>query len=259
MTKATSEPFKDVAADLRLRIGAREFEPGARLPTSRDLAQQYGVAVTTAVRAIGLLRDEGLVTTTHGRGSYVAIRTEVRRGDASRYASPDPDGLSPNRQEAADAGFWDEVDMADRYTTTASVDLAERLGIAEGDEVSVVRYRWRVAGVPTQGSTQWEPLEITRGTSAEVPSSEVRGQPAGHARMAAIGWQPSRVSEEYRARLPTRDEADLLEMPATVPVLVVTRISYAVKEGVERAVETADIVMRGDRMVIASECTIQEL
>jgi len=251
-TGRTTEPFRDVAAAIRSQITTRELMPGMRLPNARELATQYGVAVTTAVRAVGLLRDEGLVVTTHGRGSYVAARHEIMRGDTTRYVSPDP-VLAPNRTEAAQEGFQDEVDLSDRSTDRAGADVAERLGIDEGDDVSVVRYRWRVGGIPTQISLQWEPLAITQGTSAEVPAPKTRGAPAGHARMAEIGWKGSRVVEDYRARLPTREEAELLEIQGSAPVLVATRISYATKDDEERAVETADIVMRGDRMVIRSE------
>lgn len=258
MAKAgKTEPSREVATAIRGQIATRELMPGVRLPTARDLASEYGVSVPTAVRAVALLRDEGFVVTTHGRGSYVATKHEIRRGDASRYASPDPNGLAPNRGEAASEGVRDEVDLGERSTDRAGPDIAERLGIDEGAEVSVVQYRWRIGGIPTQESRQWEPLELTRGTTAEIPSPATRGAPAGHARMQEIGWRAGRVVEDYRARLPTQREAELLEISESAPVLVATRISYATKDGVERAVETADIVMRGDRMVIRSECNNQ--
>ncbi|MGH3097916.1 MAG: GntR family transcriptional regulator [Streptosporangiales bacterium] len=249
----TRHPSRDLAATIREQITSQLLEPGTRLPTTRDLASQHGVSVTSAVRAVELLREEGLVVTTHGRGSYVATRNEITRGDTSRYAHPDPGGLSPNRGEAAADGYRDEVDMSERSTTTATPELAQRLGIAEGAELSRVRYRWIVGGTPTQVSIQWEPLDITRGTSAEIPSSKTRGEPAGHARFAAIGWKSSRVVEEYRARMPIRNEAELLELPQGTPVIAITRFSYAINGGVERIVETADIIARGDRVVIRSE------
>lgn len=251
----TRQPFRDLASTIREKIRSRELEPGARLPTARDLARQYEVALTTAVRAVELLREEELVVTTHGRGSYVAIRHEIARGDATRYAYPDPEGLSPNRKEAAAGGYRDEVDLSERSTITATPDLAQRLQVNEGAELSQVKYRWIVGGVPTQISVQWEPLDITRGTSAELPSPKERGAPAGHARFTAIGWQSTRIAEQYRSRMPLREEADLLELPTNTPVLEITRFSYA-KNDEERVVETADIVARGDRVAIRSESAV---
>lgn len=253
----TRQPFRELAATLRDKITSRELEPGARLPTARDLASQHKVALTTAVRAVELLREEGLVVTTHGRGSYVATRHEITRGDATRYAHPDPNGLAPNRKEAAQDGHRDEVDMSERSTVKATPELAQRLQVEEGDDLSQVRYRWIVGGIPTQISTQWEPLDITQGTSAELPSPKDRGAPAGHARFAAIGWRITRVVEEYRTRMPLSEEADLLEIPTGTPVFVIKRISYAENgEGVERVNETADIIARGDRVVIRSESPV---
>lgn len=253
----TRQPFRELASSIRDKITSRELEPGARLPTARNLASQYNVALTTAVRAVELLREEGLVVTTHGRGSYVAARHEITRYDTSRYTVPDPEGLAPNRKEAATDGHRDEVDMSERSEVEATPELAQRLQIDEGAELSQVRYRWIVGGIPTQISTQWEPLDITRGTSAELPSPKDRGAPAGQARFAAIGWENTRVVEEYRSRLPLREEAELLEVSTSTPVFAITRYSYGKNdEGVERVIETADIIARGDRVVIRSESTV---
>lgn len=46
--------------------------PGAPVPSVNWLRQEYGVAETTARKAVALLRDEGLVETVMGGGSFVA-------------------------------------------------------------------------------------------------------------------------------------------------------------------------------------------
>jgi GntR family transcriptional regulator len=253
----TREPANELAEKLRTMINAGELQPGVQLPTARDLSENYEVALATAVRAVATLREEGLITTTRGRGSYVATRHEVTRGDTSRYRNPDATGLSPNRSESATEGYRDEVDTSDRWTNDATPELAERLGIETGAAVSAVRYRWIVGGVPTQISTQWEPLGITAGTSAEIPSSKTRNEPAIHARFSAIGWTGTRVVEEYRARMPTREEARMLEITSRTPVLSIKRFTYAMDDTRnERVIETADIVARADRMVIRSESEV---
>jgi GntR family transcriptional regulator len=61
-----------VADHLAARIAAGELRPGARLPSERDLAAEYGVAYLTVRRAAEVLRDRGLIVTVHGRGTYVA-------------------------------------------------------------------------------------------------------------------------------------------------------------------------------------------
>lgn len=47
------------------------YAPGAQLPTYQELAQAWGVAINTVKSAVTLLRDEGLVVTQHGKGTFV--------------------------------------------------------------------------------------------------------------------------------------------------------------------------------------------
>jgi GntR family transcriptional regulator len=44
------------------------------LPGERDLAEEYAVAYGTVRRAMGLVRERGLVVSVHGRGTFVAAR-----------------------------------------------------------------------------------------------------------------------------------------------------------------------------------------
>jgi len=65
-------PYRQLAAILRDRIASGDPAPGAALPSAKTLRQEYGVAETTARKAVALLRDEGLVETIMGGGSFVA-------------------------------------------------------------------------------------------------------------------------------------------------------------------------------------------
>lgn len=252
------QPTHELAEALREKINTGEWIEGVKLPTSRDLAAEHDVALGSVVRAVAALRDEGLIVTTHGQGSYVRARQEIHRPDARRYRAGEPDGLSPNRDEASRAGYWDEIDLWERWTEPATPVIAQRLAIEPGDDVSAVLYRFRVGAHPTQLAIQYEPLAVTRGTSAELPSSGERGQPSGATRMRQIGWAISHVSEQYRARRPTSREQQLLELPDGTPVLEITRISTAINQsdGQQRPVETATIAARGDRMVIDSSTEV---
>ena len=64
-------PYLAVADRLRERIAAGEFPPGSQLPTGRELADEYKVAPNTVLAAIRQLRDEGVVYSQQGRGSFV--------------------------------------------------------------------------------------------------------------------------------------------------------------------------------------------
>ena len=62
--------YVQLANILAAKIQAGEIR--GRLPSERDLAEEYGVAYGTVRRAMGLLRERGLVVSVHGRGTFVA-------------------------------------------------------------------------------------------------------------------------------------------------------------------------------------------
>ncbi|MEV6281021.1 GntR family transcriptional regulator [Nocardia sp. NPDC051832] len=239
-------PYLQVVEELREQIAEGEYSPGDQLPSSRELANRYGIALTTAVKVIDALRDEGLVETKRGRGSFVRSRPELFRRGANRYLRS-PEGVAPNLKEAKAGGWHDEV-RAKRWRAGASKKIAARLGIAEGDPVTVAQYIWEVDGVPIQVGTQYEPLAVTGGTAIEEPVSGERGQPGVVARFDSIGITIDRVVEETRAKNPNSQQSELLKLGSNIPIIAITRTHWAG----ELAVETADIAIRGDRMVITT-------
>ena len=64
-------PYRQVAAILRAQIEAGELPPGRRLPSIASLVQAYGIARTTAAKALRVLIDEGLAEVSPGMGTYV--------------------------------------------------------------------------------------------------------------------------------------------------------------------------------------------
>ena len=63
--------YDQVAADIRRAIADGEAQPGERLPPTIDLAEVLGVNKNTVIRALHILRDEGLLDFTRGRGVRV--------------------------------------------------------------------------------------------------------------------------------------------------------------------------------------------
>ncbi|MGW1609238.1 GntR family transcriptional regulator [Streptomyces sp. NPDC002285] len=65
-------PYQHAADELRREIKQGRFKPGEQMPSVRELQDRFGVANMTARSALNVLRDEGLIYTIHGRGSFVA-------------------------------------------------------------------------------------------------------------------------------------------------------------------------------------------
>jgi GntR family transcriptional regulator len=66
-----------VAAEIRRAMADGEAKPGDRLPPARDLAAVLGVNTNTVLRALRLLRDEGLLEFRRGRAITVAGTPEL--------------------------------------------------------------------------------------------------------------------------------------------------------------------------------------
>jgi GntR family transcriptional regulator len=71
-----------VAAEIRRAIAEGEAGPGDRLPLAKDIAAVLGVNKNTVLRAMHILREEGLVE--FGRGSGITVTGTSERGAVLR-------------------------------------------------------------------------------------------------------------------------------------------------------------------------------
>ncbi|MBT2445477.1 TetR/AcrR family transcriptional regulator C-terminal domain-containing protein [Streptomyces sp. ISL-36] len=67
----TPPPYRAIAAEIGRRIRAGELRPGDRVPSTRAITREWGVAMATATKALAALRQEGLVRAEPGVGTVV--------------------------------------------------------------------------------------------------------------------------------------------------------------------------------------------
>jgi GntR family transcriptional regulator len=63
--------YKQLAAIIRDKILSGELAPGTVVPSEHTLQQEHGIARDTVRRAMNLLREEQLVVTVPGKGTFV--------------------------------------------------------------------------------------------------------------------------------------------------------------------------------------------
>ncbi len=68
--------YYQIYSALLTRIKTGELSAGAALPSERQIAEQYGVARLTVVKALDLLARDGLIDKQHGRGTFVLPQPE---------------------------------------------------------------------------------------------------------------------------------------------------------------------------------------
>jgi DNA-binding transcriptional regulator YhcF (GntR family) len=79
ITDLVQPPYQRIVAELRRRIAEGQLKPGDRLPSTRALAAEWGVALATAARALTELRQAGVVRSQSRVGSIVAPPARPRR------------------------------------------------------------------------------------------------------------------------------------------------------------------------------------
>jgi GntR family transcriptional regulator len=64
-------PSRQIADVLRGRITSGEYGPGSALPSILALAQEFQVTTNTVRKALRIVKDEGLVESVPGYGTFV--------------------------------------------------------------------------------------------------------------------------------------------------------------------------------------------
>lgn len=96
-------PYVQVAEYLRRQIQSGELGPGDKVPSSRELQEKFGLASATVQNAFRLLKNEGLIYSVQGRGSFIRRPAPEVPGAETESGETPADGASPD--PAADARY----------------------------------------------------------------------------------------------------------------------------------------------------------
>jgi DNA-binding GntR family transcriptional regulator len=248
MVPAGASRYLDIAAELRKRIFSGEWQPGSKLPRMTDLAREYRVNRDTVARAIAILEAEGLVWAVPKRGTvvrYGMVRPRRPRGnEVKRNVATDSPGYS--FPSASGQEVWKHhIPPTARPEKLTDPRLARMLGVAVGSEVM---RRFRVTGPETEPPFQINDTWIRPAIAEAVP--EVAKQAPGPSdwiyRVEVAGHGPISWRETHRARMPSKEEANLLQIPVTLPVLEIVRVGTSARDGLP--VEVTQYVIPSDRV-----------
>lgn len=111
--------YLQIADTVKRKILSRQWRPGDKIPTVRELALDLGVNPNTAQRAVALLESEGL------------LRSERTSG---RYVTTDKSVIERSRQELTDVqikeflGFMNGIGYGDSDVLTLINEYIKRKG-----------------------------------------------------------------------------------------------------------------------------------
>ncbi|MFG2440850.1 GntR family transcriptional regulator [Streptomyces sp. NPDC048508] len=80
------QPYQRIVQDVRDNIRSGRWTAGTKLPSTRELAEEYRVAAGTVQRALTELRAAGLIYSHQGRGSFITETASESSKDSTDRA-----------------------------------------------------------------------------------------------------------------------------------------------------------------------------
>jgi GntR family transcriptional regulator len=242
---AVHSRYLGCAAQIRARIEAEEWLPGARLPKLNDLADEYGANRDTVARAIAVLETEGYVWAVQGSGIVVRYGTMRPRRPRGDLVKRNDQTLGYSFPSASSQELW--IRHGPAINALATLDdprIAKLLGVEPGTQVL---RRLRVTGpaseAPFQINTSWIHPRVAD-LAEDVDANPAAGE--WLYRIERGGHWPIQWVEFHRARMPSKDEAAQLAIPSSLPVLEIVRQGLSGVDG--KPVEVTEYVIASDRV-----------
>lgn len=239
-------PSRQIADDLRGQVTRGELEAGDRLPTQRQLAEQYSVARMTVVRALEILEHEGLVTSIPTKGTVVRKPSYMPFRPQAEYEKRTSASLDRFMSEFSAAGSVPTQSIAVEVVIPPK-HVAVRLGLDEGDLAAVRRRVRSLDGVAVNINDTFYPYSLVSDTEIMSPSDIPRGS---NNVLRDKGLPEAYARDEIFIRMPDSDDRHRLGLGPGTPVAVQYTTGYTSDE---LAIRCDVFVLPGDRNVILYE------
>ena len=215
---------------LRSQIASGQFRPGERLPPESQLCRRYQVSPMTVRRAINILLQQGLVSTTQGRGTFVKameLGAVVFGLDELQYI------FSRN------AGS--KVKLLEVRIVRAEEDIAAKLELDRGARVILIRRLITKEDEPIVYHQEYLIYDPTRAVvEAEMEVTALHGLFTGSAETSL-----KRGELAIEATVLSEAEAALLLAP---PMLPSFRLEHLFYDFDDKPVSWGFFLCRGDKL-----------
>lgn len=163
-------PYLRIVTAIRERIVSGELRAGDRIPSTREICRDWGVAMATATKALSTLRTNGIVHPVAGVGTIVSATADAQL--------PRTAERSPRREQLVRAGIaiadhegLDAVSMRRLSTELGVGTMSLYRHVANKDELVrlMADAAFAESHLPDPGPTGWRPkLELVARTEWEL-------------------------------------------------------------------------------------------
>ncbi|MYT89981.1 UTRA domain-containing protein [Streptomyces sp. SID8359] len=202
--------FTKIADHFRERILSGELEPGAKLPTNREIAGQWQAAAATVSRALQALQVENFIRTTP-RGTYVA--------DDPRWTLSARDRLVRVQRVKSFLAEGETSRVTAAELIIPPLYVAEIFDLEAGDQV--VRREWLAGRGKTRTvfAVTWYPASFAALVPDLLNTAPGRNHGLSARVLEATGRTITHARDDMHARPADAREASALGLPVGSPIL----------------------------------------
>lgn len=223
--------WRQIKESLEYEIESGNWKPGSRCPTEQALASRFGVNRHTVRRAIAALSQRGMLRVEQGRGTFVTEQVlEYPLGVRTRFHAA---VVSQQRQPGGR--------LMTSETIAASVTVGKGLGLPAGAPVIHLQILHEADNRPICVASHFFPA--VRFPDMINAYSEAGSITDALTRQGVTDYL--RKSTRVSARMPSREEAELLDQPTDRPVMVTESVNVDLDGTV---IEFGQACFSGDRV-----------
>jgi DNA-binding GntR family transcriptional regulator len=216
--------YVQLANEIRQAIQTGGLEPDDELPSAKVICQQTGLSREPVLKALDIIKGEGLTVSRPGMPMLVAQRRRPRVMGPARYREQ-LGRLRRGEQLPLQSAFTTENDVKwSQYTEThrefaeRAVSALDRELLQLGDDVDTIWRRWFVRNIVVGGVIR--PIEIVRSAipmeiAAGTILMDVDADPTPGGTLEALflnGYDPHLARHVVNGRAPSTRERELLQM-----------------------------------------------
>ena len=213
LNKTIGTPFHVQLTDLlREQIITAQLPIHTKLPSERELCEQYAISRITVRKALAELMHEGLVYSSVGKGIYVA------ESKLKRELQP----LISFTEDARRRGVSVSSQVLEAAIIHADNSLVARLRVAQGAEVVKLHRLRLMDGIPAAIQCAYLPHHLC----PNLLQHDFSSRSLLDVLRTEYKLKLTRAESDIEAALAQDEEASLLELPTPAAVLVAEQTTY---------------------------------
>lgn len=231
--------YLEVAKKIKHSIQTGEYSENSPLPSERFLSEKYHVSRSTVRQALNKLKDDNIIYTIHGNGSYV--KPQVFNQPLTKFYS--------FTDELKNNNILIRNTIIDYEVITHQASLYTKFNMPEETAFHKIRRLRSAKDFPLMIETTYLP----RNRFFKIDSEILEKHSLYQYLRQKYDFHATSAVEKFRPIIPSSFERDLLMITSSVPCMLLERYSY--EEG--QLIEYTQSVIRGDKYTFSVDLCVE--